>query len=223
MAGVFCGRSSYGYLILMLERPTPAYIRSRLPELSDYADTDAAIHLAFSTWPRNDQLDQVLTKVVVLNRLYSTSIYDVHGMARHIVTLNIDAALMAGDPLLVARIAVLKLNDGRSRNNYSFATKYCAWHEPERFQIYDARVDAALWAYQRQFKFGDFRRCELLDYSRFTQIVDAFINHFQLHNIGRKQLDKFLWLEGGKITSRPPTTGAPTPQRERLDAQPSSP
>lgn len=205
MAGVFCGMSSYVYLVAMLERPSLNYITSQLPRFSDYAD--ASLRLVFSTWPRNNQMDQVLAKVVVLNRLYSTSIYDVHGMARHIIALNIDAALMAGDPLLVARIAVLKLNNGRSRNNYSFATKYCAWHEPERFQIYDARVDAALWAYQRQFKFGDFRRCELLDYSRFTQIVYAFINHFQLHNIGRKQLDKFLWLEGGKNYKPPSDDG----------------
>ena len=183
----------------MLERPTTDYVNSRLPEFSIFADADAAIQLAFSTWPRNDQRDQVLAKVVLLNRLYSTNIYDVHGMAHHIVAQNIEADLVAGDPLLVGRIAMLKLTTGKSRNNYSFATKYCAWHEPNRFQIYDSRVDAALWAYQEQFKFGSFRRNELGDYTRFMQIVDTFIDHFHLHDLGRKQLDKFLWLEGRDI------------------------
>ena len=64
----------------MLEQPTLNYITSQLPRFSDYADADASLRLVFSTWPRNNQMDQVLAKVVVLNRLYSTTIYDVHGI-----------------------------------------------------------------------------------------------------------------------------------------------
>ncbi|MCB9838221.1 MAG: hypothetical protein H6813_02685 [Phycisphaeraceae bacterium] len=183
----------------MLPRPTPEYVRSRLPLFVDYADADAALELVFQAWPTNTDLPQVLAKVVTLNRLYSTSVFDVHGVARHIVSLEIDSELQASDSSLVPRIATFQLSNGKARYNYSFATKYCAWHMPDGFQIYDSRVDEALWRYQKLFQFTRFRRYDLGDYPKFMQIMDRFIDHFALHEFSRKQLDKFLWIEGGSL------------------------
>ncbi len=183
----------------MLPRPTPEYVTSRLPLFDDYADADAALELVFKTWPANTSLPEVLTKVVTLNRLYSTSVFDVHGVAKHLLQLNIDEALRAGDRKLVSRIATFTLSNGKLRNNYSFATKYCAWHNPDAFQIYDSRVDEAMWHYKKHHGFADFRRYDLGDYARFMQIMDQFIEHFGLHAFTRRQIDKFLWIEGGTL------------------------
>jgi len=183
----------------MLSRPTPEYVRSRLPLFDDYADADAALELVFQAWPDNTHLPHVLVKVVTLNRLYSTSIFDVHGVARHIVSLDLDSDLRSAEPGLVPRIATFQLSNGKSRNNYSFATKYCAWHNPDGFQIYDSRVDEALWHYKKHYGFASFRRYDLGDYPTFTQIMDQFIEHFELHTFTRRQLDKFLWIEGGTL------------------------
>lgn len=183
----------------MLPQPTPEYFTSRIPLFDAFADADAALELIFKTWPANSSLPQVLTKVVTLNRLYSTSIFDVHGVARHILDMDIDQALSAGDRKLVPRIATFTLSNGKSRNNYSFATKYCAWHNPTDFQIYDSRVDEALWHYKKHYGFASFRRYDLGDYARFMQIMDQFIEHFGLHAFGRRHLDRFLWIEGGTL------------------------
>ncbi len=184
----------------MLPRPTPEYVRSRLPLFRDYADADSAIELVFGAWPRNAELSQVLAKVVILNRLYSTSIYDVHGVARHIVSLDIDTDLCASDLGLVSRIASFIQSDGKSRYNYSFATKYCAWHSPGGYQIYDSRVDAAIWNYKKNFGFAAFRRYDLGDYETFMGIMGRFVEHFGLQEFSRKQLDKFLWIEAASLS-----------------------
>jgi hypothetical protein len=91
--------------------------------------------------PRNVDAGEVSVKVAALNGLYATSIYGIAQMARHIVSLNIDDPLSSGraDPGLVERIARLE-QKGKVRRNYSFATKYCSFHRPDVYPIYDSLV-----------------------------------------------------------------------------------
>jgi len=84
-----------------------------------------------------------------------------------------DPDLAAGMPGIVDRIAKLTIR-GKTRRHYSFATKYCSWHQPDKYPIYDSLVERLLWAYRKEHTFADFRRSDLQDY----QI---------------KELDKFLW------------------------------
>lgn len=183
----------------MLPEPTADNVRASLRRFDAYADAEAALELVFQAWPDNTSLPHVLTKVVLLNRLYSTNVYDVYGLARHIVRLDIDMHLRSAEPCVVARIATVQLSSGKSKYNYSFATKYCAWHNPDGFQIYDSRADEAIWHYQKRFRFASFRRCDLRDYPSFMRIMDQFREHFGLYAFTRKELDKFLWLEGSKL------------------------
>jgi hypothetical protein len=149
----------------------------------------------------------VLLKVVMLNATYSTMIraysteaptfYDV---ARHIVSLKIDQALGEGDAGVVERIAVLKTDDNRERRNYSFATKYCNWHRPNSYPIYDSRVDTYLWELNKKKSFYIFHRQNLYyDYPKFKEIVMAFRTHFGLDDFNFKEIDKFLYVFGGTM------------------------
>ncbi|HEY8355237.1 MAG TPA: hypothetical protein VIK69_09520, partial [Methylophilaceae bacterium] len=86
-------------MTVMINEPTPDYILSRLPDFDAtprYSDADRAVGLVFSQWPTNRLIEEVLTKVVTLNTLYSTNIYGVYDVARHIVELNIDGRLTNG-------------------------------------------------------------------------------------------------------------------------------
>lgn len=159
------------------------------------AISDAAVALAFEQWPHNGSVPEVLAKVIVLNRVYSTNIYAVQPMAEHIVTQQIDDALQEGDPGVVERIACLDLN-GRLRRCYSFATKYCAWHHPELFQMFDSNVERALWAYQRRDRFAEYRRSQLWDFASFMSVVDRFRQRFGLLASPRRDIDRFLWQVG---------------------------
>ncbi|OBB45434.1 hypothetical protein [Mycobacterium sp. 852002-51961_SCH5331710] len=62
-------------------------------------------------------------------------------VATHIVELDVDTRL-SGDNMdanLVEEIARVTIRD-KVRRNYSFATKYCAFHRPGLYPIYDSLV-----------------------------------------------------------------------------------
>lgn len=182
----------------MLIKPTPEYVAVRVPDFvadSRYRDGDRAVALVFDEWPQNDRIDKVLAKVVVLNSLYTTRIYATHTLAQHIVDLNIDRRLVSGDPTLVEAIANVMIG-GKPRFVLSFASKYCSWHQPEQYQVFDSLVEELLWQYKKTFRFARFKRKELRTYCRFVEIVNALVVHFGLSGFSRKDLDKFLWLEG---------------------------
>jgi hypothetical protein len=91
---------------------------------------------------------------------------------------------------------------GRTRRLYSFATKYCGWHQPDHYQIYDSRVDWILRQYRTAFSFATFKDKDLADYSEFVRVIQSLVDRFKLQQFTRKQLDKFLWIEAERL--RPP-------------------
>jgi hypothetical protein len=181
--------------------PNLEYVTARLAELEKngrFYGAERAVALVFRQWPMNTDFQEVLVKTTVLNRLYSTNIYDVWSVAQHIVNLGIDEALKRGNQSLVNEIAGVRLGT-KPRYVLSFATKYCSWHEPDKFQIYDSRVEKMLWLYKKHFAFCQFRRKHLRDYPRFIEIVDNFKSYFALNDLSRKEVDKFLYAEAGPI------------------------
>jgi hypothetical protein len=129
------------------------------------------------------------------NSLYATQIYALAAVARHIAGLRIDSQLATGSLDAVDLIANVDIS-GKQRRNFSFATKYCSWHNPVSYPIYDTQVDASLWAYQRQDLFAPFARQDLRNYATFFTVVTAFRTFYGLDELSFKQLDKFLWLSG---------------------------
>lgn len=160
-----------------------------------YYGADSAVKLAFEQWPENTNFDQVLLKVVVLNRLYSTNILSIYDAAQHIIDHKIDRRLQQGDLKLVNDVADMRLGS-RKRYVLSFASKYCAWHQPNHFQIFDSFVEEKLWSYLKSYKFSSVKRYELRDYPKFIEAMKAFQAFFGLEGFSRKDIDKFLWIEG---------------------------
>jgi hypothetical protein len=165
---------------------------ARFDEDDRYGPADRVLSRVFSHHPRNDELEDVLIKVVLLNGLYNTNVFAVMEMACHIRELRIDDDLAAASTLLVDRIAKLTIR-GRTRRHYSFATKYCSWHRPDDYPIYDGLVGRLLLAYSREHHFAEFSRPDLQDYSKYKATLAALRLHFDLAALSFKQLDKFLW------------------------------
>ncbi len=153
--------------------------------------TERALDLLLKAFPSNSELEHVLLKVVALNRLYGTNIYDVFGTASHIASLNPDFDRLEVDDDLVEQIAWR--TGGHNRREYSFATKYCSWHRPDAFVIYDRRVDELLCDYQQQFQFGTFCKEELKNYPSLKRAVENFRRYLGLDELTFKEMDKFLW------------------------------
>jgi hypothetical protein len=163
---------------------------------------EQALKELFNQYPHNSDLSRVLLKVVALNRLYSTQILAVMDVAQHIHrnAQDIDSALAAGSPQIVDKIARVTIGvSGKERRNLSFATKYCSWHNPESYPIWDSRVDKYLWALQKQDHFAPFFKAnaDLWDYPKFREVIIAFRNFYGLGSSTFKETDKFLWSEGG--------------------------
>lgn len=167
-------------------------------QLEDYVVQEEALdELFLRRCPENRSLSDVLLKVATLNTFYSTNIFTVTPVARHILKLDIDSRLAAGDLTLVEDLQRIEIG-GKGKRFYSFATKYCSHHAPHSFPIYDSYVDKILRYFRDTDGFCDFRNVELKSYKRFCEIIFHFRDAYGLQEYSVKDIDKYLWQLGKK-------------------------
>lgn len=135
--------------------------------LVNYVNQEHALDkLFFELCPQNVCIEDILLKCSSLNDFYSTNIFDVHSVAKHIFSLKIDERLKNGDISLVHDISHVRVGANKEeRVFYSFATKYCSHHQPKKFAIFDNYVEKVLWHFQKKDKFSSFKREDLKDYA----------------------------------------------------------
>lgn len=184
-----------------LPKPCPAQLEDYLrkwDELENYhLQEDALDKLFFDPCPMNNNLSDILIKVSTLNDFYSTNIFSVYPVAKHILELGIDARLQNADVTLVNDIMQVTIDD-KQKNFYSFATKYCSHHKPLDYPIYDSYVEKVLLYFRDVDRFSDFKTSELKDYTRFKAILIEFGNFYELEQYNLKQIDKYIWQLGKK-------------------------
>jgi hypothetical protein len=184
-----------------LREPTPSLVASYVAQFegdAQTAATDRVVARLFQAYPRNRDIEDVLLKVVALNGLYSTNIYGTYAVAMHICALDIDPQLERNSVDVVDQVARVRLG-GKAKHLYSFATKYCSWHVPDAYPIYDTFIEQLMWAYGESGRFAQFARTDLRDYPRFKEIVERFQAYYGLTEFSFKQLDKFLWRYGREL------------------------
>jgi len=164
--------------------------------LPSYSNQERALDKLFmGICKRNDNIEDILIKCSSLNDFYSTNIFDIHTVAQHILSLHIDERLEKGDRSLVNDIAHVEVN-GKDHFFYSFATKYCSHHQPNRYAIYDSYVEKVLLSMNKRKHFANFNREELKDYETYISVIRAFQQTFGLMNYNIKKLDQYLWQLG---------------------------
>lgn len=179
-------------------------------KLEPYGIQEMLLKTLVKEHPDHTNRAAVDTKVKLLNLFYSTGIQAVSKMADNIFGIqDIDARLKQGDLTLVPQIATLKL-DGGERFNYSFATKYCALHQPEKFPIYDSIVADTFeslfvkgyfpkYTYSRSkskspntFTKVEFA-AKLKEYDFFVEFYKYFMELFDLKSFTYRQIDSYIW------------------------------
>ncbi len=145
----------------------------------------------------NKTIEDILIKVSAINQFDSTNIFDIHTVANHILSLNIDERLGSNDLSLVKDIAYVTIKD-KLKYFYSFATKYCAHHSQEIYPIYDSYVSKILVHFKKQYQFATFKVVDLKNYQIFNDTIEAFINFFELNEYKKSEIDRYLWLLGKK-------------------------
>lgn len=162
--------------------------------LDNYVNQENSLDkLFFELILNNKQIEDILIKCSTLNDFYSTNIFSIFPVAKHILELNIDERLNKGDLTLVNDIADVKELD---RRFYSFASKYCSHHNPEQFPIYDNYVDKVLRYFRNVDKFANFKNDNIKDYVKFKYILEEFKVYYSLEQYSLKELDRYLWLLG---------------------------
>ena len=181
--------------------PTPSveqvehYLREWDALENYHLQEDALDKLFFRLCPKNTDITDILLKVCTLNEFYSTNIFSIYPVAKHILSLGIDARLKAGDVTLVNDIKQLTIN-GVEKNFYSFASKYCSHHNPMDYPIYDSYVDTVLRYFRNRDGFSDFPDGALKDYVHFKGAMIDFRAFYGLDAYNLKQLDRYVWLLG---------------------------
>jgi hypothetical protein len=186
---------------MVLKLPTPALVNEYNEKFESdkrYYVADQAIIKLFKHFNENKDIKDIILKIAVINDLYSTNIFATFKMAEHILSLNIDSVLTKGDPEVVNKIAKVTISN-KPKNFYSFATKYCNWHNQSKYVIYDSFVEKILKAYRKQTKFCDFKDADLRDYSKFLAVLKKFREYFKLEEFDFKKIDKFLWMYGKEV------------------------
>jgi len=130
-----------------------------------------------------------LVKVVVVNTIYGTRVFDYQGTTTHVKKVLSQADIRSAGPELVERLARVR----RGRRFHSFASKFAhLFINAERFPILDVYAE-------RTIKFHLGRKN--LVYSHRNRYV-AFVENFErLKSLARlnctvRQLDHYLWFSG---------------------------
>ncbi len=174
------------------------YWLNKWDTLEDYVAQEEAINEVFlGKYNSNDNLQNILIKSSILNDFYSTNIFKIYPVAKHIFSLKIDKRLKEGDPTLVNDISKNFIND-EEKNFYSFASKYCSHHNPLNYPIYDSYVHKVLMYFKRVDNFFDYEEEDLKDYPKFKEILIKFREFYNLGQYNLKELDKYLWQFGKK-------------------------
>ena len=143
-----------------------------------YSLADKIIRRLINTFPSNKKLSDILVKVSIINDLYSTNIFATFRLYKHISKSNSGNLIKRGSPLAVNKIAYGHNINSKKNNKeiyfYSFATKYCNWHNQKSYPIYDSYVEKILIAYKKLDKFSKFKKSDLRDYEKFKKVILDF-------------------------------------------------
>ena len=161
--------------------------------------SDALLKKLFQeTYPKNISVYEIFIKATALNSVYSTHIDSFYSVAQTILSLNIDERLRDGDETLVDDM-LSSLRETMGKEPFSFVTKYCSFHNPDDFPIYDSYVDEVLWYFNGLEKFSRYYRSDLKvkhNYSKYKSILMDFRCCFGLEKYSTKELDQYLWQFG---------------------------
>lgn len=184
---------------IIIPTPTNSEIEKYLAfwdSLDNYVMQEQSLDkLFFSLIPTNSDIRDILIKASTLNDFYSTNIYSIFPVAKHILELRIDERLKSGDTSLVNDIANVEIS-GKHKCFYSFATKYCSHHNPIDFPIYDSYVENVLMYFSKRDKFTTIKRSDLKSYDYFKNSLVLFAEYYNISEYNLKDLDRYLWQLG---------------------------
>lgn len=168
-----------------------------------YIHSENSVQCVFCVFPNNTLLEHIIAKISTLNTLYSTNVYYPYELAEHIIRLNVDCFIKDADMSVVDKIAsfdfLSKKGEQKHKNLYSFASKYCSFHEKSIFPMYDKNLQRVLEQYNTPNWCKYFFSKPGNKYKNFVEILRSFARDYGLQSLSLRDLDRFLWLYGKEL------------------------
>lgn len=167
------------------------------------------LEIYFNDYPKNNDYTTVLHKVILIDFTNSTQLaqhkktFTVYTLAKGIMSIpNLDERIENGDPSVVDAIAELT-----PINLFSFASKFCFYHNREMYSIFDSVVIDTLPQYidvtksylrecKNDKKDKEKKEADKKSYEDYRDIIDKLIKVYNLESepMIRQKLDHFLWF-----------------------------
>lgn len=199
-------RTKKTYLPLTVENIEQ--ISSNVVETSEYRSNFALIHDVITRFPQNSDRELVAMKVSLIDSTNSThlsthidkiSLSELVELILHIQ--DFDKRLAQGDPELASQLAQ---SNGKI-NLFSFATKYCTYHNVEvygrdDYSIFDSVVKNALPHYCPNLTVANINLWRTTyDYATFNNCIQEILDQNKIHiPFRRRKFDYFLWYANRK-------------------------
>lgn len=191
-------------------------------DLGAYTKQEKILCNLFRKYPANTNFEEVVYKTTILDSFYNTNLRfndktlsgDKDSKSGVIEVSNIilgikdfDKRVKNGDTELVDQIVNTAKQDKNMKSVYSFATKYCSFHNPKDYPICDNFVKEELKYYRNQ-KVSEFKfqNKDLENYREFVKVVKNFKEIFNLEKYSFKQIDQYLWLVGKRRSAEKQNT-----------------
>lgn len=153
---------------------------------------DDLLYNEFKNINSNIDNDEVAFKIILIDKLYNCNLMiDITKLAGSIVAKKIDHDLEKNNPVnLVKDIANIKIANSRKRVGLVFSSKYCHFHQPNRFPIYDTFARKGL---SRIMSYPLNRY--VWEYGLFKADIDNLTKQLNM-KFTYKQIDVYLYLYG---------------------------
>ena len=166
---------------------------------------ERAICFLFDLFPYNKEYSQVVAKVAELNALYSAGIpqKDISSVGKHIMSIdNLDELFRKGEMKAVDRIGQ---TENGINNAYVFASKYCSFHNPTEYLMFDSYGWYAMYRIAKEnglrVQLSKEIRSDYTGYKKYKDCVDEFLKKLEV-SYDYKNIDKFLWLYGKELRGK---------------------
>ena len=169
-----------------------------------------AVKLCFERFKNND-LNSILVRTIVLNNRYSAGLTDRKKKNQLGINIPVDVVTMAEhiqknvvviDECVCEKDAIRLINTMKNvgkqyRTPLSFVTKYLSWEFRDKdFDIYiiDGFAKGILYFYNEKDGYrAKFKRTDLDDYAFFCEVYNDFFDHLKMKDLSAKKKDQFIW------------------------------
>ena len=146
----------------------------------------------FNKFKENNNLFIIGYKIDLVDKLYNCNLkMDKRRVAIEIINLSLDEKFEKEDPVsIVKEIAEVKFPDYRRSVGYVFSSKFCHFHKPSKFPIYDQYAGRALSELNNK-KYSYYEN----NYRLFKTDLDFLISQLSWKS-SYNEIDEYLWLYG---------------------------